>query len=148
MSYACRLLAIYVIKSRSEYAAEDMLLPLYRTVGSRVFLLPNKERHLMPPALIFIPLLVFAVVIGLEFAWGPAILLPHPGLDYTFAERLAHMSASARASHNDGLDPMSICVSIIVLIAGLWVILSKRYVATDRHWAYGAVGTIIGYWLG
>ena len=30
---------------------------------------------------------------------------------------------------------------------GLSVILSKQYDAADTNWAYGIVGTIIGYWL-
>ena len=38
-------------------------------------------------------------------------------------------------------------VSIVVLIAALFVILSRKYADTDKKWAYGAVGTIVGYWL-
>ncbi|HSU07067.1 MAG TPA: hypothetical protein VLI93_15995 [Acetobacteraceae bacterium] len=45
-------------------------------------------------------------------------------------------------------DWMRIGVSLVLLIAALWVILSKRYVPTDRHWAYGIIGSIVGYWLG
>lgn len=42
---------------------------------------------------------------------------------------------------------MPIIVSLVLLIAALWVILARRYTPTDRHWAYGAVGTIVGFWL-
>jgi len=42
---------------------------------------------------------------------------------------------------------MPVVVSLVLLIAALWVILSKRYTPTDRHWAYGSVGTIVGFWL-
>lgn len=42
---------------------------------------------------------------------------------------------------------MPVVISLILLGSGLWVILSKRYVATDRHWAYGVIGTIVGFWL-
>ena len=31
--------------------------------------------------------------------------------------------------------------------ASLFVVLSKRYPPADRHWAYGALGTILGFWL-
>src|SRR6266487_925278 len=39
-------------------------------------------------------------------------------------------------------------LSAILLISGLWVILSKRYSPTDRHWAYGILGMIAGFWFG
>lgn len=32
-------------------------------------------------------------------------------------------------------------------VACLFVIFSKRYEPTERHWAYGALGTILGFWL-
>jgi hypothetical protein len=42
---------------------------------------------------------------------------------------------------------MPIVVSILVLASALWMILSKRYDANALKWAYGTVGTIIGYWM-
>jgi hypothetical protein len=42
---------------------------------------------------------------------------------------------------------MQIGISVLVLASGLWVILSKLYQPAVLHWAYGAVGTIIGFWL-
>ena len=42
---------------------------------------------------------------------------------------------------------MQIVVSLILLGVALYVILSKQYAAADTNWAYGIVGTIIGYWL-
>jgi hypothetical protein len=38
-------------------------------------------------------------------------------------------------------------LSLILFSGALWVILSRRYTPTDRHWAFGAVGTIVGFWL-
>ena len=35
-----------------------------------------------------------------------------------------------------------------VLAASLYVLVSERYAETEKKWAYGAVGTILGYWLG
>jgi len=38
-------------------------------------------------------------------------------------------------------------LSAVLLAAGLFVILSKRYTPQDKHWAYGVIGTIVGVWL-
>ena len=45
------------------------------------------------------------------------------------------------------VEIMQVCISAIVLGAGLWVVLSQRYQTVEKHWAYGAIGTIIGFWL-
>jgi hypothetical protein len=42
---------------------------------------------------------------------------------------------------------MRVVISIVLLGSALWVILSGKYAPADRHWAYGALGTIIGAWL-
>ena len=42
---------------------------------------------------------------------------------------------------------MQIAMSIIVSAAALYVILSKKYDADVQKWAYGAIGTVMGYWL-
>ena len=44
-------------------------------------------------------------------------------------------------------DIMQAVISVIVLCASLFVILSKRYASSDKHWAYTAIGTILGFWL-
>jgi hypothetical protein len=38
-------------------------------------------------------------------------------------------------------------VSTLLLLASLFVIMTKRYEPQDKHWAYGTVGTIVGFWL-
>jgi hypothetical protein len=38
-------------------------------------------------------------------------------------------------------------VTTAVLIAALWVIVSKRYPPADRKWAYGAIAAIMAFWL-
>lgn len=38
-------------------------------------------------------------------------------------------------------------VSLALLAATLFVILSKRYAPKDKHWAYATVGLILGFWL-
>jgi len=42
---------------------------------------------------------------------------------------------------------MRLVVSIVLLSAGLFVILSERYDPNAKHWAYATVGTILGFWL-
>ena len=44
-------------------------------------------------------------------------------------------------------DVMMVIISVIVLGTTLFVILSKRYDDATQKWAFGAVGTIIGFWL-
>jgi hypothetical protein len=38
-------------------------------------------------------------------------------------------------------------VSLIILACALFVILSSRFKTTEKHWAFGVIGTILGYWL-
>jgi hypothetical protein len=38
-------------------------------------------------------------------------------------------------------------VSIAVLAAALYVILSKQYDDSYTKWAFGVIGVVIGYWL-
>ena len=40
-----------------------------------------------------------------------------------------------------------VVVSLALLAATLFVILSKRYAPKDKHWAYATVGLILGFWL-
>jgi preprotein translocase subunit SecF len=42
---------------------------------------------------------------------------------------------------------MRILVTIVLLTAALFVILSKRFQPKDKHWAYATIGTLIGFWL-
>lgn len=42
---------------------------------------------------------------------------------------------------------MASLVTVVVLISSLYVLLSKKYKEPDKRWAYGAIGTILGYWL-
>ena len=44
-------------------------------------------------------------------------------------------------------DLMQVVVSIIFSLAALLAIFSKRFKPADKNWAYGAVGSILGYWL-
>jgi Fe2+ transport system protein B len=38
-------------------------------------------------------------------------------------------------------------VSMLVSLASIFIILSKKYKAESEKWAYGSLGTILGFWL-
>jgi hypothetical protein len=42
---------------------------------------------------------------------------------------------------------MAVLVTLAVLGASLFVILSKQYTDKDMKWAFATVGTVLGYWL-
>lgn len=42
---------------------------------------------------------------------------------------------------------MRVAVTLIVLAGALFLILSRHYDSDQQKWAFGAVGTILGYWL-
>ena len=42
---------------------------------------------------------------------------------------------------------MQIIVTLAILAVSLFVILTNAADAQNKHWAYGAVGTILGFWL-
>ncbi len=42
---------------------------------------------------------------------------------------------------------MMIVVSVLVLGSSLFIILSGHYDNENQKWAFGAVGTIVGFWL-
>jgi hypothetical protein len=56
--------------------------------------------------------------------------------------------------HGSGLAPgpgftalMQGIISVTLLAAALFIVLSKRYSPHDKHWAYTTLGTILGFWL-
>ncbi len=42
---------------------------------------------------------------------------------------------------------MQATVTVMVLAGSLYALLSGKYAEAEKKWAYGAVGTILGYWL-
>ena len=42
---------------------------------------------------------------------------------------------------------MPIVVTLAVLGCALYVIISKAYPEANQKWAFGAIGTILGFWL-
>lgn len=39
-------------------------------------------------------------------------------------------------------------ITMLFLLASFWIILSKRYDDDVQKWAFGAMGSILGFWLG
>jgi len=55
-----------------------------------------------------------------------------------------------RDGHTYWLDPemlMAIVVTLLVATSALYIILSDHYGQDSLKWAYGAIGTVVGYWL-
>jgi hypothetical protein len=42
---------------------------------------------------------------------------------------------------------MPALITVILLVSALWVILSRRYNDANQKWAFGVLGTIVGFWL-
>jgi hypothetical protein len=70
-----------------------------------------------------------------------------------FPDQIIFPLQLANTSHPDAgiavisREGMQITISVIVLLASLYMILSSKYGPKDKHWAYGVVGTIIGFWF-
>ena len=42
---------------------------------------------------------------------------------------------------------VQIGITLLILASALFIILSKGYEEAEQKWAFGAIGTILGYWL-
>jgi hypothetical protein len=42
---------------------------------------------------------------------------------------------------------MQSVITLVLLLPSLVVIMKKDYDASQKHWAYGTIGTILGFWL-
>jgi hypothetical protein len=42
---------------------------------------------------------------------------------------------------------MRVFVSIVILGCAVYIVLSHSYDLQEKHWAYGSLGTILGFWL-
>lgn len=56
-------------------------------------------------------------------------------------------SRSSIVAYIPATELMQVFLSIVLMSASLYIILSKQYDASDKHWAYGTLGTLVGYWL-
>jgi hypothetical protein len=44
-------------------------------------------------------------------------------------------------------DTVQLTISALLMAASLFVILSKKYGPKEQYWAYGTLGTLVGFWL-
>jgi hypothetical protein len=59
----------------------------------------------------------------------------------------AHPGALAAPIMINVKTMMMVLVSIAVLGASFYIILSREYDSDSEKWAFGVVGTIVGFWL-
>jgi len=57
------------------------------------------------------------------------------------------MLADARTGKNGRHALVQVAISAVLLCASVYVILAPAYGPKDKHWAYGMVGTIVGFWF-
>ena len=70
-----------------------------------------------------------------------------PGLIATAGLAFLYLSGTLLPLSIDARAAMQVIVSLVVLGAALYVILSKKYPDDVQKWAFGVVGMIVGYWL-
>jgi uncharacterized BrkB/YihY/UPF0761 family membrane protein len=80
--------------------------------------------------------------------WGSVFLLFIVIFHAKVLRSLAYYQPPPPASVEiDGVFIMRTIVTLAVMFAALWVIVSKRYPPADRWWAFGAIGAILAFWF-
>ena len=69
------------------------------------------------------------------------------GQHFRMLLKLLGVTASGAAVDNPFAAWMVVGISLVVLAAGLYVVLSKKYSDDVQRWAFGAIGMVVGYWL-
>lgn len=59
------------------------------------------------------------------------------------AELVAEIARRQEALHTY----VRIGLTLLVILAALFVVLSRSYGDAEQKWAFGAIGTVLGYWL-
>ena len=102
----------------------------------------------LPLVLAFVALIV---LLGSQYFRTRAPLAPtsRPTIEHEVKPRpgAGAPPSNAPAENSGVVDAMQVAISVIVLGAGLFVVLSKRYEAAEKNWAFGAIGTVVGFWL-
>jgi hypothetical protein len=61
--------------------------------------------------------------------------------------RPPQVPAKSKFGTSDVRVPMQIVISLVFLGAAIYIIVSRSFDPSDKHWAYGSAGTILGFWL-
>lgn len=89
------------------------------------------------------------LVIGTVVVTGVALvayrLLGKRGKEVMLGAAPPATLASGRSINIKGL--MMVLISILVLCSSLFIIISGNYDEGSQKWAFGAVGSIMGFWL-
>ena len=64
------------------------------------------------------------------------VVVPHKAPGRAAARKATTVAPSAH---------MPALISLVVLCAALYVVLSRAYGDSEQKWAYGAIGTVVGY---
>jgi len=75
-----------------------------------------------------------------KFLWVHA---PLPGPPILYAELPEHLRRAPLTLH----DWMQCVVTLVVLGASLFIILSRGYASDAEKWAFGMAGLVVGYWI-
>lgn len=59
-------------------------------------------------------------------------------------DKSAYAKAIERQTTRKGIQML---LTLALMAAAFFIIVSKRYDLKDKRWAYGIVGMIVGYWL-
>jgi hypothetical protein len=81
------------------------------------------------------------------FFKSPAGITTSIGVLLLVVPALSYLVGSTGLTGVDLRGRMQVIVSLIVLICSLYIILSKKYEVDAQKWAFGAIGTVLGYWL-
>jgi hypothetical protein len=86
----------------------------------------------------YVPALFLALVVALLY-------VTHP---FTNKFILRYPSPPPQAPISDTVKlAMQIVISLGFGAASLFIVVAKRFGPKDKHWAYGMLGTILGFWL-
>lgn len=62
--------------------------------------------------------------------------------------RIALQASAAKDTDDSTISLwMRMAVTLIILLSALFLILSKQYDSEQQKWAFGVIGTVLGYWL-
>jgi hypothetical protein len=97
-------------------------------------------------------IILFALFVATIMALLLLRLVPPwvPASTSDLTESLYSLGLWVREGGDPGIrtrDLMQVVVTIIFAAAALFAIFAKRVKPADKNWAYGAVGSILGYWL-
>ena len=92
-----------------------------------------------------LPILIFAF--GVVLLAGAGRLYPQASTPA--GTRIVESLKAQRGAAVSSLVPliMQVVVTLALLAAGLFIVLSSSYTPQAQHWGYGTLGSILGFWL-